>query len=184
MARETSPQVKSSPGPWPPQATPQGLPQLSWAQSSMHFNLAAGGSPRSVPEGISLLASYRPWPHWLQLIGVSSGYPIPSPISDHFAERTCLLRIHMGGGGALKGSFFSPVPEGGWHSVEQRAMQDEPLVNKAGGSQDLGICRAPGYPTSPDHLPCPLPRRGDSCTPRRVRGQVFWSRALRRVGVG
>lgn len=80
---------------------------------------------------------------------VSSGYPIPSPISDRFAKRTCLLRIHMGWG-ALKGSFFSPVPEGGWHSVEQRAaMRGEPLANKAGGSQDLGICGAPGYPRFP-----------------------------------
>lgn len=30
-------------------------------------------------------------------------------------------------------------------------MQGEPLVNKAGGSQDLRICRAPGYP----HFPRP-----------------------------
>lgn len=35
--------------------------------------------------------------------------------------------------------------------MEQRAMWGEPLVNKAGGSQDLGICRAPGYP----HFPRP-----------------------------
>lgn len=80
---------------------------------------------------------------------VSSGYPIPSPISDRFAKRTCLLWIHMGWG-ALKGSFLSPVLEGGWHSVEQRAvMQGEPLASKAGGSQDLGICGAPGYPCFP-----------------------------------
>ena len=80
---------------------------------------------------------------------VSSGYPIPSPISDRFAKRTCLLRIHMRWG-ALKGSFFSSVPEGEWHSLEQRAaMRGEPLANKAGGSQDLGICGAPGYPLFP-----------------------------------
>lgn len=82
------PSFKSSPGPWLPQATPRGLPQLSWAQSSMHFNLAAGGSPRSVPEGISPPASYRPWPHWLQLMGaargpVSAGPVCPVAIPSH-----------------------------------------------------------------------------------------------------
>lgn len=74
------PSFKSSPRLWPPQATPQGLPQLAWAQSGMHFNLAAGGSPRSVPEGISLLSSYRPWPHWLQLISMARGLVSAGPV--------------------------------------------------------------------------------------------------------
>lgn len=86
--RRHHPSFKSSPRPWPPQATPQGFPQLCWAQSGMHFNLATGSSSRSVPEGISLLSSYRPWPHWLQLISrargpVSAGPVYPVAIPSH-----------------------------------------------------------------------------------------------------
>lgn len=86
MAQETSPQLQVQSQALAAPGNSPGAPQLSRAQSGMHFNLATGGSSRSVPEGISLLSSYRPWPHWLQLIGMARGpvsagpvYPVAIP---------------------------------------------------------------------------------------------------------
>lgn len=104
------PSFKSSPSSWPPQAPPLRAPQLALPKAACISTWPAGGQPQIGTRGhltAVLLQAVAPLAA-VDQYGQRTGCPLgqcvqwlshPIPHIRSFAKRTCLLRIHMWGGG-------------------------------------------------------------------------------------
>lgn len=106
------------------------------------------------------------------------------PISDRLQKEPVCLGFHTG----VVGVEGALIPNH-WKAVSiswsRAVMQGEPLANKAGRISGPGNLWALGLSCFPRQSSLsPLPGMGGSCSREGCVGQVFWSRALRRVGVG
>ena len=91
---ETSPQLEVRPWALAATGNPPGAPAAVFGPKGYAFQPGCRGSPKQVPEGIPLPASYRPRSYWLQPVGVAGGPAAWGPMSSGPVSSGC-----RGGGG-------------------------------------------------------------------------------------